>query len=389
MGEVYAAYDRRLHRPVAVKTLRPDVADRAGIVRRFEEEGRIAARLSHAHAVAVFDVGEDGGVPYLVMEYLEGTTLAAEVALGPLEPGRAVRLGIQILGALGAAHAAGIVHRDVKPANIILTGEDNAKVTDFGIAKVVGEDLTGTLGGTTGGVLGTATYIAPERLRGEPATARSDLYSLGAVLYEALCGDAPYQADTPAGLVWAVTSGQRVTLGERRPDLPPGVIEVVETALATDPDDRYPDAASMAAALQAAGALPELWPSRADVTPTVPIAGARTTAPATELVEVLPATEMLAPGPEAPTAAPRRWVVPVAAAGAALVVALVLALAAGGDNPAADPAGGSIGGRLRDAIAAVEQPPPPPEPAPVVVEPVDEGSPDPGPDKGKGKKKKD
>jgi serine/threonine protein kinase len=370
MGEVHAAYDRRLRRPVAVKTLRADLPGRDGLVRRFEDEGRIAARLVHPHAVAVFDVGEDRGIPYLVMELVEGATLADEIARGPLDADRALRIALEVLGALGAAHAVGIVHRDVKPANVILTGDGTAKVTDFGIAKIAGDDVTAQIDGTTGGILGTAAYIAPERLRGEPATARSDLYAVGAVLYEALCGEAPFRADTPAGVIWAISTGQRQPLDERRPDLPAGLVGVVETALAPQPGDRFADAPGMAAALAAVeGQAAEAHRTAPDAAPTVRVRSV----PGTEVLPREPiGTHEVIREPLAPTPAPdvpawRRRPLVLAAVAVLVLVLAVVALGPAGDGtsdssgddtaePATEqPAAGSIPAELSEVLDALEE----------------------------------
>jgi serine/threonine protein kinase len=164
---------------------------------------RSAARLSHPNVVLVFDSGEHEGTPYLVMELLPGRTLADEIARGRLEPERARRIGLEVLGALAASHQAGILHRDIKPGNVLLTADDSAKLGDFGIAKST-ENLNLT---TTGMIVGTAAYLAPERVAGQSATPQSDLYALGVVLYEALSGRKPFHADTPIALMRAVEDG--------------------------------------------------------------------------------------------------------------------------------------------------------------------------------------
>jgi eukaryotic-like serine/threonine-protein kinase len=253
MAEVRAGWDRRLSRAVAVKTLLPDLAERPGIRERFEGEARAAARLAHPNAVAVFDVGEEEGVPFLVMEQIMGPTLEQVLAGGPWDVGLVVRLGTELLAALGAAHAAGLVHRDVKPANVLITLAGSAKVAEFGIAKAVTDedgtaaqlDLT-----TTGQMIGTVAYMAPERLAGRPATVQSDLYSVGVVLYEALSGARPFAASTPIAVVQAVDQASPVPLRERCPGLEPRLIAVVERAMAKEPDDRFASAADMSAALE-------------------------------------------------------------------------------------------------------------------------------------------
>jgi len=160
MGEVRAATDRRLGRAVAVKVLRSDLAEQDNLRGRFEREARAAARINHPNVVAIYDIGEDDGVPFIVMERLPGNSLARELASGRLSQDRACSLGLEILSALGAAHHLGVIHRDIKPSNILLDAESHAKVADFGIAKLAEEDSNTTMGI----VFGTASYLAPERL---------------------------------------------------------------------------------------------------------------------------------------------------------------------------------------------------------------------------------
>ena len=246
MGEVRLAEDRRLGRQVAVKLLRGDLAANPRVRSRFEDEARAAAQLTHPNVVAVFDTGEHEGIPFIVMERLPGRTLADEIAQGPLSPERATDVAMQVLGALGAAHAAGIVHRDVKPGNILLTDGSVVKVGDFGIAKgAEGLDRT-----TAGMVLGTPCYVAPERLAGQPATAASDIYSVGVLLYEALAGVSPFTAPDAIGVAHQVSTGGGRPLLSVRPHVDPELVAVVERAMAFDPHARFSSAAAMAAALQ-------------------------------------------------------------------------------------------------------------------------------------------
>ncbi len=250
MGEVWAARDLRLDRSVAVKLLSAHMASEAGVRERFEAEARSAARLSHPNVVQVFDSGEHDGVPYLVMELLPGRTLADEVALGPLDPESVRRVGMEVLGALEASHQAGILHRDIKPGNVLLAADGRVKVGDFGIAKSTeGVSLT-----STGMIVGTAAYLAPERVAGQLATPQSDLYAVGVVLYEALSGRKPFQADTPLGLMRAVEAHQAIPLAEARPGLETSLVATVERAMAKDPRRRFSSAAAMAAALGEDGA---------------------------------------------------------------------------------------------------------------------------------------
>jgi eukaryotic-like serine/threonine-protein kinase len=245
MGEVYAAYDRRLERRVAVKILRADWADEPAMCRRFATEARAAARLTHPNVVAIFDTGFQDAVPYLVMECLSGPTVADAITDGPMTEVTARTIGLDVLAALAAAHDAGIVHRDVKPGNVLLDDDGHAKVTDFGIAKIA-EGLDQT---QTAMVLGTPVYMAPERFHGAPATPRSDIYSLGVILYEALSGRKPYGGENPMAVAHRVEKGQRPALTELRPGLSPWLVAVVDRALSKDPDARFESADAMADAL--------------------------------------------------------------------------------------------------------------------------------------------
>lgn len=247
MGEVREGTDLRLGRRVAVKLLRADLAADAELSRRFEVEARAAAGLSHPNVVAVYDTGEDQGVPYIVMELLSGRTVGDEMDAGPLPAERVERVALQVLAALDAAHRAGVVHRDIKPRNLLLTSDSAVKVGDFGIAKVA-EGLGDVT--VTGQVLGTPGYLAPERLAGQPATARSDLFSLGVVLYEALSGAKPFPGSTPWEVAHALGSGRHRPLHEAVPGLPPRLVQTVERAMSKDPEDRFATAADMARALE-------------------------------------------------------------------------------------------------------------------------------------------
>ena len=194
MGTVRDATDRRLGRPVAVKILRADLAEQPSARRRFETEAHAAARLAHPNVVTVFDSGEDDGIPFLVMERLPGRTLADELAEGQLAISRVEEVAREVLSALAAAHGAGIIHRDIKPGNVLLTEDGHVKVSDFGIAKTV-DDLDQT---QTAELVATPGYLAPERLAGEAASQRSDLYSVGVLLYEASSGRRPFSGSHAA-----------------------------------------------------------------------------------------------------------------------------------------------------------------------------------------------
>jgi len=254
MGEVRAGRDLRLHRDVAVKLLRADMSAQPMVRERFEAEARSAARLVHPHVVAVFDSGEDAGTLFLVMERLAGRTLADAIEDGPMDPGAVRDLGVQILDALAAAHAAGLIHRDIKPANVLAAGQGSWKVADFGIAKSV--EVADPALTSTGLIVGTPAYLAPERLAGGQATAGGDLFAVGVVLYEALTGRRSRDLATPMS-----PYGQPLPpLDGLRRGLPPDLVAVVTKAMDPDPSARFSSAGEMAACL-AAGGLPWAAPT--------------------------------------------------------------------------------------------------------------------------------
>jgi eukaryotic-like serine/threonine-protein kinase len=246
MGDVYAAHDLRLDRPVALKLLRSALAEDPGMRARVEAEAKASARLTHPNVVAVFDAGEDDRRPFIAMELLDGRTLADRIVDGPMSQDEVRSLARQVLGALGAAHGAGIVHRDVKPRNVLQAPEGTWKVGDFGIAKQSGSDLGTT---KTGELLGTASYIAPERLEGAAATSASDLYSVGVMLYEALTGERPYPGTDPMAVAMLIMEGRNRPVRSVRPDADPALAGAIERAMARRPEDRFADTDAMTAAL--------------------------------------------------------------------------------------------------------------------------------------------
>ncbi|GAA2757851.1 hypothetical protein GCM10009872_32110 [Actinopolymorpha rutila] len=248
MGEVWRAHDSTLGRPVAVKLLHAGVTE-AGDRERFVREARAAAQLSHRNVVAVFDVGEWSGRPFLVMELLDGRTLAAILAeRGPLPPDDVRDLGAQAAAGLHAAHQAGVVHRDVKPSNLVRTQDGSLKVVDFGIARVLDEASTRLT--RTGTIVGTASYLAPEQVRGRSADARSDLYALGCVLYQLLTGRTPFVGGSTE-VVYGHLHNAPTTPSRLRPGVPEDLDELVLGLLAKEPADRPADAAAVRAALLA------------------------------------------------------------------------------------------------------------------------------------------
>lgn len=253
MAMVWEATDETLARRVAVKILHPHLAHDQSFVQRFRGEAIAAARLTHPSIVSVYDTVDDNGLNAIVMELVVGTTMRSDLDQhGPMDLKAVLAIGTQVADALGAAHSSGLVHRDVKPANILLSADGRVLVADFGIAKAAqGSDLTGD-----GSMVGTAKYLAPEQVEGSAIDGRADLYALGVVLYEALTGVPPFVAETDAGTALARLHRNPVPPRQLRSEIPLGVEQVVMRALARLPDDRFADAATMRRALLAAGANP-------------------------------------------------------------------------------------------------------------------------------------
>ncbi len=266
MAEVRDGWDLRLSRPVAIKLLYAGLDARLDSRPRFEAEARAAAQLTGRHVVVVYDVGEYDGVPFIVMERLPGVTLANHIARGPLAPAfvRAVLDGV--LDALAEAHHAGILHRDVKPGNILFSASGEAKLADFGIAKTSGAAYT-----RTGEVIGSMPYLSPERLAAKPATVTDDLYAVGAVGYEALTGRRPFPQEELGALAHAILHETPPPLAALRPDVPLGLVAAIERAMARDSAHRFDQATAMRAAL--AGTYPAPIPVRpaAPVPPVPPV----------------------------------------------------------------------------------------------------------------------
>ena len=239
MATVYRAHDRRLDRTVALKLMHAHLADSPDFVSRFRREARAAARLSNPGVVAVFDQGSLDGVAYLVMEYVEGPTLRDLIAAGPLSVKEALGLVAQLLRPLGAAHRAGLVHRDIKPENVLLPSDGSvAKVADFGLARAVTE-VTQT---TTGNVLGTVAYLAPELITSGESTSRADVFSAGVVLYELLTGEQPFTADSPIQIAFRNVHEDVPLPSKLVPDMPADVDELVATMTRREPQERPADA---------------------------------------------------------------------------------------------------------------------------------------------------
>ncbi|MEP6817074.1 MAG: protein kinase, partial [Marmoricola sp.] len=345
MGDVWLAEDSVLGRLVAVKVLKREYAGDVTFRARFETEARHAASLSHPNIAAVFDFGEnesdDGGPPrpYLVMEFVEGSPLSELIEPGrPMAPERVRDLVGQAADALALAHQSGIVHRDVKPANLMVTPTGQVKVTDFGIARAAdGVALT-----VTGEVIGTPHYLSPEQAEGRTATPASDVYALGVVLFECLTGTRPFAGNTP---ITTALAHLREPIPDLPGDIPADLVEVTRRALTKDPAERYHDAGALAAALGAT--VPPLAHPAADLTQAMPPPTEPLTATSLAGKEVASPTGGSWAGSE-----PRRrlpvW--PIGAVGA-LAAVVVLAVMLNHRGPAPAPAGGDTNGATASAAA--------------------------------------
>jgi serine/threonine-protein kinase len=257
MGAVYAASHTVTGKRIALKWMLPELAADQGAVQRFIREAQAAGRIDHPNVVDVYDVGEHDGSTFLVMEYLQGETLTVAFSRGELEPQKLIRLLIPAMRGVAAAHQMGVIHRDLKPDNVFLCrnpegGYREPKVLDFGISKVSASD--GQLNPRltrTGAVMGTPYYMSPEQIRGATEVdVRTDVYAFGVILYEALTGRVPFDANTYSALVLEIATGTPRRPRELRPDLPKGLEDVVLKAMARDADDRYPSVESLARALE-------------------------------------------------------------------------------------------------------------------------------------------
>ena len=231
MGEVYRAQDTRLERSVAIKLLPRDTANDSSLRRRFLNEARAASALNHPNIVALYDICTDDSVDFLVMEFVDGRTLRDVIAKESLNFEQLAGLGSQVASALSAAHAAGIIHRDIKPANIMVNQAQQAKVLDFGVAKMARNDFDTYLTGA-GQVVGTVAYMSPEQTRGQDVDFRSDIFSLGCVLYEAATGRPPFRAASTLGLMHEIATADPQPPNVYRPELPPEFVRLVMRCLA-------------------------------------------------------------------------------------------------------------------------------------------------------------
>ena len=304
MSSVYKARDSLLERHVALKILHEHHAADAEFVERFRLEARAVAQLSHPNIVTVIDRGEDGGRQFIVFEYVEGENLGQLLEQdGPLPARRAVELALQVARGLAFAHQHGVVHRDVKPQNVLMNGDGQAKVTDFGIARTL--DMRGMT--QTGTVLGTSKYIAPEQASGQEVSAQTDVYSLGVVVYELLVGEVPFPGDNFVAVAMKHLNEPAPNVLERRPDVPLRLAAAIERALQKDPADRFGSMDELIAELEAC--LGE--PAQDDE-------GAET------LVVPTPARQIPSPGRRAARPARSAWPFVLLAAAGVAVAALVL-----------------------------------------------------------------
>src|SRR5882672_11087823 len=246
MAEVYLARDESLNRQVALKALFPEFAREPSFVERFRREAQAAANLNHPNIVGIYDWGQEDGTYFIVMEYVEGRSLCDLIrSEGLIDPGRAADITAEIASALAFAHRSGVVHRDVKPGNVLITPQGSVKVTDFGIARAgTSENLT-----QTGSVMGTATYFSPEQAQGLAVDGRSDVYSLGVVLYEMVTGLAPFAGDAPIAVALKHVREEPIPPSARNAAVPAAFEQIVLGALVKDPDARYQSADELRADL--------------------------------------------------------------------------------------------------------------------------------------------
>jgi len=329
MSTVYLARDETLERWVAAKVLHREISDQPDQIERFRREARAVAQVSHPNVVAVIDAGEDGGRPYIVFEYCDGETLKQRIdRQGGLPLDEAAAYGIEVGRGLAAAHARRLVHRDVKPQNVLIDAEGRAKVTDFGIARELEQDgLT-----KTGRVLGTTDYVSPEQAMGQQVDARSDIYSLGILLYEMLTGDVPFKADNLVGVAMKHVNEKVPDVQKRRRDCSSALAAVVERATEKKPEKRYQDMNAMLADLEAAL---EVEVARAG----------RSTGEATTVLDSVPRRQRLVPSK-------RVSIVGILLVLAATAAALVIAALNGGDKQR--PSSGNGGGTPAPAGAEVQ-----------------------------------
>src|SRR5271168_5417614 len=247
MAMVYRAQDTLLNRAVALKILYPELSADPAFVERFRREAQAAANLSHPNIVPVFDWGQDSGTYFIVMEFIDGRPLSSILkTAGSLSAERTADVGAHVAAALGYAHKHGVIHRDVKPGNVLITDEGQVKVTDFGIARAINTEESLT---QTGAVMGTATYFSPEQAEGIGVDARSDIYSPGVVLFEMVCGRPPFLGESPVAVASKHVRDHPPAPRELNPSIPPTFEAIILKAMAKNPDHRYATAEDLRADL--------------------------------------------------------------------------------------------------------------------------------------------
>jgi serine/threonine-protein kinase len=311
MAEVWRGYDRTLNRTVAIKTLLPQFARDASFVNRFRREAQAAARLNHPGIVSVYDSGTDGETPYIVMQFIEGRTLADYLASGKtIPPMKAAQVAKEIAEALAAAHAEGVIHRDIKPANVMVTRDGKVLVMDFGIARLISGPETAP---QTSAVLGTASYLSPEQAQGQSVDARTDIYALGVVLYEMLTGRPPFTGDSPMAIAYKQVNATPEAPSSVNPDVPPELDAVVMRALSKNPANRYQTGQEFADDLERARTGGQVM-----ATPLLPAGGE-----ATQVISRPQPTSVLPPQQDEPGGSRKAW------AGALIAIVIMALLAAG------------------------------------------------------------
>jgi serine/threonine-protein kinase len=312
MAEVYRGFDQVLNRTVAIKVLLPQFARDTSFVGRFRREAQAAARLNQPNIVGVYDTGADEGTQYIVMEFIEGRTLSEFMDMGRRPtPVQAAEIAQKIAAAIAAAHAQGVIHRDIKPGNVMVTRDGTVKVMDFGIARVLGPETAPQ----TSAVLGTASYLSPEQAQGGPVDARTDIYSLGAVLYELLTGRPPFVGDSPVAVAYKQVNETPAVPSSLNPDVPARLDAVVMKALSKNPSNRYQTADEFSADLARVIAGQEV-----EATPLMPAAPGD----ATQVISRPSSHTAVLPPPEEPSGSGRKvWL-------GILIGVLLVALLAGG-----------------------------------------------------------
>jgi serine/threonine protein kinase len=328
MSTVYLARDEVLDRPVAVKLMHREMTEQPDQLERFNQEARAVAKLSNPNVVAVIDAGEDGGRPYIVLEYVQGETLKQRISrVGSLDATEAIAYALEIAQGLAVAHEAEMVHRDVKPQNVLIDATGRAKLTDFGISRQLNDEGVTA----TGRVIGTTDYVAPEQAMGKDVDPRSDIYSLGIVLFEMLTGDVPFEADNQIGVAMKHVNEALPDVQVLRPDISAASGRVVDKATAKDPDDRYSTIDEMAEDLQAALEVEA-------------IRAGGTTGEATSVLDALPA-----PRRQLPSSNSSPWPAVVM-----LVVALMIAAGTAYFISRGDTGGGGGGGAGSGGTSSAE-----------------------------------